>query len=196
MKKKPKIDRIRCFAGIKFSLYENLSPLIADLRTVPAYEDFKLRLAPAENLHITLKFLGSVEAENLKYIQSVMAEVGNKHHHFKISASGLGFFKNSMWIGIERNDYLSAIVSEMSRLFALQEYVEDPRSFTPHITLLRFDHSAKQQLQALAETYKDKHWGEFEVNQIHLYKSETLEEGARSTILNCYDFLADSADNH
>ncbi len=155
-------------------------------------ETLKMRISPPENLHITLKFLGSVEQENIKFVQAAIAEIGNTHQRFKLRSTGLGFFKNSLWIGIEENDYLEQLVASMSQAFVAQSYIDDPRAFVPHVTLARFDHRAKTALAKLAETYADHNWGEFEVEQLHLYKSETLEEGARYTILNSYDCLSET----
>ncbi|MBT3530334.1 MAG: RNA 2',3'-cyclic phosphodiesterase [Gammaproteobacteria bacterium] len=192
MKKKQKPVRIRCFAGIKFPLYQELTPLLDELHPLGLSEPLKLRVSPPENLHITLKFLGSVEQENLKFIQATLAEIGNKHRHFELSSTGLGFFKGSLWIGIDKSDYLEQIVTDMSHAFAVQPSVEDSRPFVPHVTLAKFNNKAKSELTNLYETYADHKWGSFTVGQLQLYKSETLDMGAQYTLLNSYDCLAET----
>lgn len=190
-KREAKPSKLRCFVGIQFTLHDQIKALLNDLATCALDETSKLRIAPPENLHITLKFLGSVPETQLITIQSVLKQVTIKHRPLDLSYAGIGFFKNSIWIGVESNDYLSSIASGVDQAFSALGFSKELKPYVPHITLARFGNNAKIKLSELQEKYAGKLWGTIKVNKIHLYKSDTLPQGARYTILESYSIKHD-----
>ncbi len=191
-KRKSKPSKLRCFVGIRFTLHAQITALLSDLATCAEDETSKLRIAPPENLHITLKFLGSVPEAQLPTVQSLLKQLVIKHRPFDLSCAGIGFFKNSIWIGVESNKYLNSIASDADQAFSELGFGAEPKPYVPHITIARFGKNAKIKLSALQEKYKVKSWGTIKADKIQLYKSDTLPEGARYTILENYT-LEDSS---
>lgn len=186
MKRKSKIPKTRSFVGIAFPLYEYFRPLIADLEKLATEPHHKLRIAPPENLHITVKFIGTVEQDQIRQLDSILCNKSAKQHPVLLQCHGIGFFKNSLWISIKQNDYLKQLVTEIDDAFTFLGISKESKDFVPHITLARFDSSLRQSAFGLQQKYADKDWGEFKVDRYQLFKSETLAKGARYTVLNEY----------
>lgn len=187
MPKKPKPLPLRCFVGVKFPLLKQIKPLLDDITVLASDKSLKLRVTPTANLHLTLKYLGTVAEEQGVPIQSVLAQVGHQLESFSVNCSSVGFFKNSMWVGIEQSEQLKELAAELNQALAVLDFEVEVKEFAPHITVAKFDKSAKEKLIPIAEKYSSTKWGEIEVNKFHLYKSHTLPEGAKYFILSKYE---------
>jgi 2'-5' RNA ligase len=93
----------RLFMGIKFTLYEEIQPAIIDVARTLTDKKVKFRMSPPQNLHLTLKFLGSVLESDLRKIDSIVSHAATRHRAMQLHCAGIGFFKNSIWIGIKDN---------------------------------------------------------------------------------------------
>jgi 2'-5' RNA ligase len=128
-----------------------------------------------ENLHLTLVFLGEVAPESIRNIKSAMEKVIVAK--FLLSLSGLGYFKRNggdiYWMGVESNNSLAALHSQLSRGLTQAGFTLDNREYKPHLTLGReirlidrFDY------EAFAKTIKPLNQ---EVDKISLMKSERIK---------------------
>lgn len=184
MSKKLKIVPLRCFVGIKFPLLQQVKPLIDELSDLAKDESLKIRITPPNNLHLTLKFMGSVAEGQEMPIQSILTQVGEQLESFKLDISGVGFFKNSLWVGSQATEQLQELVVSLNQGLAVLDFEVETKPYTPHITIARFAGSAKDKLRALESKFEKKVWGEMDVNKFHLYRSETLPEGPKYFILS------------
>lgn len=187
MPRKPKPLPLRCFVGVKFPLLQQIKPLLDELSEIAKDESLKIRVSPPANLHLTLKFLGTVAPEQEVPLQSILAQVGHQLESFNLDCSGTGFFKNSMWVGVEETEALQELVFDLNQGLSLLGFEIEARAYSPHVTVARFAGTAKEKLKALETKYQDRHWGSLEVNKFHLYKSHTLAEGAKYFILSKYE---------
>ena len=190
MSKPPKPTKLRCFVGLKFALHDQIKPLLEDLKIRTEDKSSKLRIVPPENLHITIKFLGSVGRNQLNSIRALLSELSGKHQQHELHCQGIGFFKNSIWVGIHTDHYLNAIATEMNMAFVSLGFNAQQKKYVPHVTVARFNRDARIKLSTLLEIYSGKIWGIIPVKEILLFKSDTLPEGARYSILDNYK-LAD-----
>ncbi len=177
----------RCFIGIKFPLLQQINPLVKVLTSQASDSQMRLRVSPPKNLHLTLKFLGDIDADQDAELSAALATVSKGHREFKIDCKGVGFFKDSLWLGITPNEELTNIVSSLNQTVATFGIQPESKPFTPHITVARFAAAAKSQLQTLMAPFEQTHWGEITANKFHLYRSETLPEGALYYIINKYE---------
>jgi RNA 2',3'-cyclic 3'-phosphodiesterase len=105
-------------------------------RRAPGY-----RWVPAENLHLTLRFLGSVQPDALERLRD---ELGDVHQSpFELKLDGRGSFgpraaPRVVWLGVERGAEacigLAAALEEACRRAGLEP---ESRVFRPHLTLAR-----------------------------------------------------------
>ena len=88
---------------------------------------------PAQNLHLTLAFLGEVRdsAEVMEALRTV------KFRPFKLSLEGLGNFGNLLWAGLQGSRELDAAVQRVRGALEEAGIAYDRKKFTPHITLIR-----------------------------------------------------------
>jgi|TARA_B110000483_G_scaffold243456_1_gene333360 2'-5' RNA ligase len=186
MPKKLKIVPLRCFVGVKFPLLQQIKPLLDDLSDLAKDESLKIRMTPPANLHLTLKFIGTVAEGQEIPIQSVLTQVGHQLKSFNLSCSGVGFFKNSMWVGAQETEQLQELVVDLNRGLAVLDFEVESKPYSPHITIARFAGSAKEKLKTLESKYEKAQWGQMEVNKFHLYRSDTLPEGPKYFILSKY----------
>lgn len=179
-----KPPKARCFFGIKFTLVPEIQPIRDGLALLDGGEAENVRLAPDQNLHITLKFLGSVEETNLPTLESILQEMAIRHAPLTLLSKGAGSFKNSCWVGIENHDALNALVKDLDTACLALGLAAEEKNYLPHVTVARFSKNAKPQFAPLLEKFKEQSWGEISVDKICLYRSDTLPEGARYTVIS------------
>lgn len=189
-KRKPRKEKpvkLRCFLGLGFPLAEALSPLIDRLGQFAADPSNKLRLIAPENLHVTLKFLGAVEPQRLGVITELATDLCRQQGPLTIDCRGLGFFKQSLWVGIAENLQLQTLAQELDAGCKRLGLKNDAQAFAPHVTVARFSKQAKLELSPAVAEFFDKQWGEYRADEVNLYRSDTLPEGAKYTIIKSYD---------
>lgn len=187
MPKKLKVPPLRCFVGVKFPLLQQIKPLLDELTNLAKDESLKIRMTPPANLHLTLKFIGTVAEGQESPIQSILTQVGHQLKSFKLDCSGVGFFKNSIWVGAQITEQLQELVVDINQGLAVLDFEVETKPYSPHITIARFAGGAKEKLKTLEAKYESKEWGQMDVNKFHLYRSETLPEGPKYFILSKYE---------
>ena len=183
--------QVRCFAGIRFDRLEMLQGLLAELDQLVDDPASGLRIVPPANLHITLKFLGSVDEPQLSAIDLALKEVATGHGPLQLDYAGVGVFKNSIWVGVVANESLTRLATAIDLACAELGFRREDKAYVPHITLARFDREGKIKLSALQEKFADRRWGEGRINAMQLYKSETLPQGAKYSVLSQYQLQGD-----
>ena len=88
---------------------------------------------PAENMHLTLAFIG--EYGNPDVVMDAISSVS--FTPFTIQLDGAGIFHDTLWTGISPNESLSACVRQLRRALAGQGIPYDRKKFSPHITMVR-----------------------------------------------------------
>jgi len=153
----------------------------------------KLKAAQADvkwveknNIHLTLKFLGEVNEEQIEKISTVLSKItlSNPAYQAKISSLG-GFpkiqYPRVIWAGIETGDAETKnIAKNIEESLEKLGFPKENRPFASHITLGRTRSSKRQ--KKLAESL-DKLQNEFEntesfkVGKITLFKSQLSPKG-------------------
>jgi len=122
---------MRLFIAVQFSkeVKELWLAAIADLKRQAVSGNF----TRAENLHLTLAFIG--ESENVAAIQRVIDCCAVPA--FELAVSGTGTFGNLFWAGIEKNPELKALADTIQNSLRKSGFQIEERAFKPHITLAR-----------------------------------------------------------
>ena len=126
----------------------------------------KGQYAPADNLHLTLAFIG--ETDELPAIREALSKVYVKP--FKLSLSELGNFGDLIWIGAKGNQGLSDIAKAVREALDGAGISYDRKGFLPHITLVRRAAGNYQKITAPK--------GMMMVREISIMKSE-VKDGRR-----------------
>jgi 2'-5' RNA ligase len=170
--------------------------LPSEVRERLAAEQDRLRHAQAdvswvraENIHVTLKFLGETEEKRLDRIPPALLEVARGIAPFSVQVSGLGSFGGRVprvvWVGIQEGaEPLSRLAKDVEAAMGRLGFPKEKRGFTAHITLgrVRSARNAEALLTALAQTETGP-FGSVEVHQFELMQSELRPTGSVYTVL-------------
>lgn len=186
---KPPTTSIRGLVGIKVPLLDTVESLKKELAQLARDEQFKLRLVAEENLHITVKFLGRIDRDQLVELNSLLTEVAEKTDSMELCIRRIGFFKNSLCLGIDENKELSSLASSLDKATSQLGFVRETKQFVPHITIARFDAKVKKRLAEFSARFANYYAGEIRVTSLNLYQSELHRDAAHYSTLTRVDLL-------
>ena len=139
-----------------------------------------LKWVGAENLHVTVKFIGEIPEVALSKVKTIIDEVLNNQPEFSISIEGLGMFPNSnnprvIWLGITGGDPLVSIHRQLNQSLAQIGVKPDPRPLSPHLTIARvrqgIDRSTLSTIGNTLAEFKVDLLGSIMVDHITLFQS-------------------------
>jgi RNA 2',3'-cyclic 3'-phosphodiesterase len=143
-----------------------------------------VRWVPAENLHLTLKFLGAVDEERLATVAKGLAGVVRDFPRFSIHAKGLGVFPDLrrarvLWVGLH-GDSLQELASQIETASEFWGFARERRAFAPHLTIGRWRQydGSPVKLRHELERWKECEFGSSAVEQVFLFQSVLHRQGA------------------
>ena len=172
--------------GIHQAIEKQASPIRAALNAS------LVRWVPAENIHLTLKFLGDVSPANVELLEQMLSVEVSQHRAFEIGFGGLGAFPNPkrprvIWIGIQAPAGLEALQHGIEAATATLGYPDEQRPFSPHLTIGRVKQnlstSGMQQIRTALEGSKIGSLGTTRVSAVQFFKSDLKPNGAVYTRL-------------
>lgn len=93
---------------------------------------------PAENMHITLAFLGSVDDVRAEALETLVREWPSVHGEWRLDALGHFPQPHIVWAGSHATDpALSARHAELWQALSRHGFSPPQRPFTPHVSLVR-----------------------------------------------------------
>lgn len=125
---------IRLFVGIE--LPEDTRERLAGLCCgVPG-----ARWVAAENMHLTLRFIGEVEPGQAEDIDSALLRI--RSPRFDLTLDGVGYFGKasavrSLWAGVRKCEALSRLQAKVETSIQAAGAPPEERKFSPHVTLAR-----------------------------------------------------------
>ena len=156
-----------------------------------------VRWVDAENIHLTLKFLGDVESTRLPEVQRALAAACRESPAFALSLADAGAFPNLrrpnvIWVGLSGDLALAtALAKKIDDACAALGFAPEERPFSPHLTLGRVKREAspaeRQGLGALIEGAKVAANEPMPVERVNLMKSELRPTGSLYTRLGQFE---------
>jgi 2'-5' RNA ligase len=142
------------------------------------------RWARPDQLHVTLVFLGSIDAERVRDVEVAMTRVAGAHAELELALESAGTFGSPirpsvLFVGLTGD--LAALANLHGELsLALSSVMPpEPRAWNPHVTLARArDRRGDAGLAAARERITPPTKDTFRVTEIVLYQSETRPTGA------------------
>ncbi|RME28264.1 MAG: RNA 2',3'-cyclic phosphodiesterase [Candidatus Zixiibacteriota bacterium] len=128
---------------------QQLAEIIADLRRF----DEPVRWVKAENIHLTLRFLGDTDEKLLPRLKEMIISLAPRYQPVEANFSTLGAFPNLrrprvIWVGLtDLPDYLYELTDEIEKSVRKLGFEPEHRRFKPHLTLGRVKRD--RQLRAL-----------------------------------------------
>jgi 2'-5' RNA ligase len=96
------------------------------------------RATPAEGIHLTLEFLGNVEAQRAALLERIAGEV--RAPRFRVALDRVGSFRRARvaWAGAEEPPrQLIALQAELNARLRANGFDLEDRPYSPHATLAR-----------------------------------------------------------
>lgn len=156
-----------------------------------------VRWVPAENLHLTLKFLGNVEEGQVVAIRSVLREALADIAAFRVSARGLGVFPDArrprvLWAGLAAPE-LDRVAGRVDRALEPLGVEKAASPFRPHATIGRWRRPEPRSVHLREELnrWSDHEFGEFRIDAVTLFQSTLRPAGAIYTPLEVFSLEAD-----
>jgi 2'-5' RNA ligase len=147
-----------------------------------------LRWLAPEQVHLTLSFLGNVDAAaEVRLIEELR---GVHVPNFFLPLRGIGAFNargrpSVVWVGVGRgHPHLFALHQHIQSAVLRSGFEPDLKSFHPHVTIARARDVSAQGLQPFLRKHREADFGLFEVTEFLLYSSILHTEGAA----HCVEF--------
>jgi 2'-5' RNA ligase len=143
----------------------------------------------AENLHVTMRFLGGVDEATIGKVREALAEAAAGVAPFRIVLQGFGGFPTAraprvVWAGVsDGGEQLGALHARVEAALARRRIPAEGRAFHPHVTLGRAREPRGAGGLAEALGAPGAPLGQTLVDAIHLMRSDLHPSGARYSVL-------------
>ena len=170
---------MRTFIAIELpsSIKDQLGDIARQLRR----SDVDAGWMKPDNHHLTLKFLGEVDAALVRHLAKQIEQLCAQHNAFAANLDGLGFFPSPkqpriLYAAIKEPQPFNTLAQGLERLLEPLGFTPEPH-FHPHITLARIKSNKnldriRQLMDGIALQYP------FTVSAVSLFGSELHAAGA------------------
>lgn len=143
------------------------------------------RAVPADQLHLTLKFIGDVEESVLVDIREALAEISLPP--LTICLQGVGHFPprgtpKVLWCGVSPAMETIQLRNAIEKALAAVGIERERRKFSPHVTLARLRNSPLKRVTQFLAGNSMFETPPFRVDTFRLYSSVLSAKGAVHTV--------------
>ncbi len=198
MREKTDLDdetwRVFCAVALPRDLRGRLTTHIN--RVHDAVPDARASWSRADNIHLTLKFLGEISLPQVEKLSEAASRSVEDFAPFKIVLEQTGVFPKHgpprvLWIGV--NDLerkLGELHARLEDEAARLGFAKEPRAFHPHLTLARL--RKPQHAYALAAAHKQTQFEpvEFTVSELLIIRSELSSAGSKYSTISRHPLAA------
>jgi 2'-5' RNA ligase len=149
-----------------------------------------LHWSPAENLHITSKFIGEWPEARLTELEETLQNL-DPPRGFEVTIARFGYFPNphnprTLFAGVQSGPALGELAARIHEALLPLGIAGENRPYSPHVTLARIKHENIHELREHIANMTNFDFGTFQVSEFHLYLSKTGPSGAIYTPLATY----------
>ncbi|MCU1278533.1 MAG: ligT [bacterium] len=172
----------RTFLALNFSVAvtRKIAEEVDRLKAPMGEAGFRVAWVPAANLHLTLKFLGSINEELVEGVTGACRRVAARHLPIEAKAVGLGAFPSLqkpsvLWVGVEAPPSLAALQRDVEATMVGLGFEKEERAYHPHVTVGR----VKESRGPATDLWKGETLlGSSTFAEIIVYESRTRSAGA------------------
>jgi 2'-5' RNA ligase len=151
------------------------------------------RWVAADNLHLTLRFIGEVAEPVAEDVAAALDEV--RGAAFPLRLDGVGHFETgrkvrTLWAGVEKSPPLMLLQERIEAAVRRAGVAPDSRRFTAHVTLARLKPSPPHKVGPWVETNAMFGTEPFTVDRFVLYESFLSHSGAIHSPIEVYSLTA------
>ena len=182
---------IRCFIAIEIP--ETIQNQLARIQRTLRNQIPKASWVKPGNIHLTLKFLGEVDPDDVESIGKAIEGVTIHHHSFSLRIGGVGAFPNLarprvIWAGVKvGTERVSALARDLNLALSRCGFSRETKKFNPHLTIARL----RERINLTPYTNQYRQYDRIEraemtVDTISLVQSQLHPEGAIYSTLRSY----------
>jgi 2'-5' RNA ligase len=139
------------------------------------------RWVPAENYHLTLRFIGEVPAHRAEEIDLAFSTLRGRG--FELTLAGIGTFskggrETQLWVGVDRNPALDHLQGKIETALQRAGLEPERRRFVPHVTLARLDNAAPAKLAGFVQAHNLFRSAPMAIDHFTLFSSRLGKEAA------------------
>lgn len=187
MTQTPDRTSIRAFVAIALPTHvlDHIQQVQQKFRT--RLRDGSVRWLRPDQIHLTLRFLGNVPADQLEELKNNLERVCGPVGPFSLRAEGAGSFPDVnrpriLWVGLTGDvEALRGLEARLApAVAAFGDHAED-RDFSPHLTVGRVrtsDPGEVRRIGDLVEAARAGQSGEWRVEEVKLMRSDVSAAGA------------------
>src|SRR5512133_551916 len=154
------------------------------------------RWVPAEQIHLTLAFLGEVAEPEVERLTRALA--GIQTNEFRLCFSGTGCFPNRhrprvLWIGLEPHARLQELAGKVREAVIDCGIAQEERPFSPHITLARLKLIEPGGAYTFLDQPLKQKPAPFFVREFILFQSRLTQQGAVHLPVKSFPLLSAAA---
>ena len=133
------MPRLFVALALPSTVREELESVIGRLTT----DVLGARWVPAQNIHLTLAFLGRVDASRIPAVSEAIASAVSGHVDFTVRLGELGAFPSQrrarvLWAGLDDpTGGLTALADSVQGTLEPLGFPREARAFAPHVTIAR-----------------------------------------------------------
>lgn len=173
---------MRCFIALDISeeVRNSIGSAIEKVKKLSG----NVKWVPAENIHLTLKFLGEVSEELVLQIRQNLSLLCAGHGRFGLAVRGTGAFPdfrrpNIFWAGIDESGPLKLLNRDIEDVMEGFGFAREAKRFSPHLTIGRVrDRHGLEEIIKEWVALKDTVFGTINVGETLLMKSTLTPAGA------------------
>ena len=134
-------DAIRSFICIEIP--QSIKARIVKLQDALRQTEAQISWTKPSNIHLTVKFLGGVEASRIERISKALERAANGVSPFQVEIGGAGCFPSArsprvLWVGVSNvPEQLRRLYANIEDELAREGFPRENRKFSPHLTIGR-----------------------------------------------------------
>jgi 2'-5' RNA ligase len=185
-------ESIRVFCAVELTAEIRAAVAAHAARLRREFADARASWARPEGLHVTLKFIGEVEAARVEALSRAAGAAVEEFKPFQLTIAESGTFPprgaaRVLWVGVrDESGQLSQLQSRLERECESAGFTREPRAFKPHLTVARL----RAPSHALSEAHRHATFGpyHFQVSELLVIRSQLGPGGSRYTLLSRHTF--------
>ena len=175
---------LRLFIAVKVSSTPSLRKVLKHLESMGR----PVKAVSADNLHVTLKFLGDTTPTRIPEISNAVSEAVDGEQTFEGHIVGLGVFPriqrpSVIWAGLENGEPLIRIVEFLETKLSRLGFHPEQKPFHLHLTLARIKSKPPPELAELLTEHPATDFGVVYISSVEWFQSELQPNGPRYTVL-------------
>jgi 2'-5' RNA ligase len=175
---------IRAFIAVQLAAPRALRSVVSTLAAMGG----PVKAVSDDDLHVTLKFLGDTDPNQVADISRLVTTAAAGHSAFEARIVGLGAFPTPhrpsvVWAGLVGAEPLIAIAGALETSLEPLGFSRERRPFQPHLTLARVRSRPPAELGVLLREQASREFGTARVDAVELMQSQLGPKGSRYTKL-------------